>query len=478
MKVPAKIMSNFSFLLLLPLCCNIMAADDNSTNSQNRIHSALLQVKADIERDTAELNSLRAEIDRERKPLADELERLQKSVTERRAEAERIRLLQRQDEKEQTALLNEAAAIKEESRFIMAVCTEYARAMETRAGAAEAFQLAEQLAPARIKLEEEDEFSGLAGKVEQLFSISSAWNKNRLGGYIFKGSALDKDGTEYIGHFAACGPVAWFAAQEGTPAGLAVTQSGTDQPAVYQNLPVDVAEEIKHIIAGRQAYLPLDVTGGDAIKVRETRVSLAQHLKQGGFVMIPLFGVGIVALVLVIWKTVELSTVRAHGGAAAGKAIALARKGDFTGAEKIQLEMREPLASLVREALRHHNSPRDHLEEILHEHVLGTLPGLERHLGTLAVLGGIAPLLGLLGTVTGMIHTFQLVTVFGSGDARLLSGGISEALVTTEFGLAIAIPVLLAHAFLARRARVIIGMLEQTALSMVNDLKIRTDDLP
>ena len=72
-----------------------------------------------------------------------------------------------------------------------------------------------------------------------------------------------------------------------------------------------------------------------------------------------------------------------------------------------------------------------------------------------------------------MIHTFQLVTLFGSGDAKLLSGGISEALVTTNTGLAIAIPTLLIHAFLARRARGIVGALESRAATMVNDLKLR-----
>ena len=77
-----------------------------------------------------------------------------------------------------------------------------------------------------------------------------------------------------------------------------------------------------------------------------------------------------------------------------------------------------------------------------------------------SVIGGVAPLLGLLGTVTGMIHTFKLVTIFGSGEAHLLSGGISEALVTTEAGLVIAIPVLIAHAYFHRRVKSIIAGLE------------------
>ena len=149
------------------------------------------------------------------------------------------------------------------------------------------------------------------------------------------------------------------------------------------------------------------------------------------------------------------------------------RENRIEAARDLAAELPQPLAMLMQEAVAHHDAPLDHLEEIMHEHVLSTLPRLESHLGSLAVLGGVAPLLGLLGTVTGMIHTFQLVTLFGSGDAKLLSGGISEALVTTEFGLAIAIPVLLVHAFLARRTNGIITGLEQTAVSVVNALKVR-----
>ena len=135
----------------------------------------------------------------------------------------------------------------------------------------------------------------------------------------------------------------------------------------------------------------------------------------------------------------------------------------------------EPLKSLYLECIACRAASREQLEELLHEHIISYVPRLERHLGTLAVLGGIAPLLGLLGTVTGMIHTFQMVTLFGSGDARLLSGGISEALITTKYGLIIAVPVLLAHAFLSRHARGKLAELEQTAIGMVNDVKGRAE---
>ena len=88
----------------------------------------------------------------------------------------------------------------------------------------------------------------------------------------------------------------------------------------------------------------------------------------------------------------------------------------------------------------------------------------------LAVLGAVAPLLGLLGTITGMIETFRVITVHGAGDPRLMSGGISEALVTTEIGLGVAIPVLLVHTWLKRRADHVIGDMEEQAMHLVNTI--------
>ena len=93
---------------------------------------------------------------------------------------------------------------------------------------------------------------------------------------------------------------------------------------------------------------------------------------------------------------------------------------------------------------------------------------VERGLSVLAIFGVVAPLLGLLGTVTGMIETFRVITLFGTGDPKLMSGGISEALVTTELGLAVAIPIMLLHTYLSRRANRIVGQMEEKAVSLVN----------
>lgn len=439
------------------------------------VAQAIAETQADIERDTEALNALRAEIAVQRRPLAARLDALQKTVREDRAEVERIRRLRRQGENEQASLEAEMAAVEEELQYLAALFVEYSRAMETRVGPAEAARLVERLRPIQQTLAAE-ESEGFADAVARLLALAAELNADRFGGALFKGVALNADGIERPGRFATLGPVAYFAADGEGPAGLATTQFGASQAAIYDRFPPGVAAAIRALAAGNAARVPVDVTGGDAIQVAKARPTVFEHLRQGGFVMIPLLAVALAAVVLTVGKAVELGRIQVETGRQLDAAIAAARRDDVAAAREAAAGIRQPLRALVEEAIVHRHAARNSLEEILHEQVLAALPRLERHLGTLAVLGGIAPLLGLLGTVTGMIHTFQLVTIFGSGDAKLLSGGISEALVTTEVGLMIAIPVLLAHAFLARRARDIIGALEGAAVGIVNRLVVRSSD--
>lgn len=107
----------------------------------------------------------------------------------------------------------------------------------------------------------------------------------------------------------------------------------------------------------------------------------------------------------------------------------------------------------------------DLTEELMTESILEEQPGWERYHSLIALTAAIAPLLGLLGTVTGIIKTFQMMEVFGAGDPRPLIGGISEALITTELGLILAIPALLLHAMLSRRAQSLLSRMERCAMA-------------
>ncbi len=114
------------------------------------------------------------------------------------------------------------------------------------------------------------------------------------------------------------------------------------------------------------------------------------------------------------------------------------------------------------------------LEARLDEAVLAELPRLERGQPLVKLLAAVAPLLGLLGTVTGMSVTFQAITVFGTGDPQLMAGGISQALVTTVLGLITAVPLLFAHTALAGRSRHLAGLVEgQASAALAEQLEQR-----
>ena len=113
------------------------------------------------------------------------------------------------------------------------------------------------------------------------------------------------------------------------------------------------------------------------------------------------------------------------------------------------------------------DTPTDELERKLDEAILRELPSLQRGTATLKIIYSIAPLLGLLGTVTGMIVTFQTITLFGAGDPRLMAGGISQALVTTALGLMVAVPMVLCHSLVSSKAEGIITILEQQSAGLL-----------
>jgi biopolymer transport protein ExbB len=125
-------------------------------------------------------------------------------------------------------------------------------------------------------------------------------------------------------------------------------------------------------------------------------------------------------------------------------------------------------ARVIKATLRNINREREHIEDIIMENILNEQSRIDRFGSFVMVIAAVAPLLGLLGTVTGMIATFDIITEQGTGDPKLLSGGISEALVTTMIGLVVAIPLLLLGNLLSGWAQNIKDSMEQSALHIVN----------
>src|SRR5579862_3580557 len=198
-------------------------------------------------------------------------------------------------------------------------------------------------------------------------------------------------------------------------------------------------------------HLPLDVTQRLAPERREAARSLYDILRAGGPVMIPLLGVGLLALLVTVERAATLTAQSAGSGRDLAVILELCRKGDFQEAARRAEAGRGLAVRALAAGLRARGKDPGNVEEAVQQAVLRELVALERFLPLLAVLAGIAPMLGRLGTVTGMIKTFDVVRLFGSGDPGIMAGGISEALVATATGLVIAIPILLVHSVVSGR---------------------------
>jgi biopolymer transport protein ExbB len=232
-----------------------------------------------------------------------------------------------------------------------------------------------------------------------------------------------------------------------------------------------MARAMKKYTSGEGAVVPVDISGGAALRHITQQTSIVDQLKSGGPIVIPILAIALAVLVIVVTKFIFLNRVHGNTDKFMNEVNDLAARGEWGKCKEIVNSHKGknwPVINVIRDGLRARREDRETLESVLQESILRELPRLEKGLAVLAVFGAVAPLLGLLGTVTGMIDTFRVITLFGTGDPKLMSGGISEALVTTEVGLAVAIPTMLFHTFLSRRVNTIVGDMEEKAVTMTN----------
>jgi biopolymer transport protein ExbB len=212
---------------------------------------------------------------------------------------------------------------------------------------------------------------------------------------------------------------------------------------------------------------PMDISGGAALRQLSRRESAWERLLAGGPLVWPILAVALAALILIVERLVFLRRVRANTDEMMVRVAEQVAAGDFAAAlAEAEKQPGRPTSNVIIAGLALRDQPSEVIDNGLSEAMLRELPRLERFLTALKVLAAVAPLLGLLGTVTGMIKTFQVITVFGAGDPRLMAGGISEALITTQLGLAVAIPILIAAALLGRRVARLAGDMEEKAVAL------------
>jgi len=203
--------------------------------------------------------------------------------------------------------------------------------------------------------------------------------------------------------------------------------------------------------------------------------SALEIIQSGGSVAWVIVILGLFALVLVGLRISFLKKASSDTDRVGEDVKGFIEKGLLNEAIARCGEYRNATSRVLAATIRNLDREREHLEDIISESILHENSYLDRFGSMIIIIAAVAPLLGLLGTVTGMISTFDIITEFGTGDPKLLSGGISEALVTTELGLIVAIPALIFGNLLSGWAENIKEDMEKAALRVTNIYK-KTDD--
>ena len=211
------------------------------------------------------------------------------------------------------------------------------------------------------------------------------------------------------------------------------------------------ASELENASAGYSSFA-LDPTGGSILGLVVQAPNTQERIEQGGSVGYVIIALGIIALLLSAERWFSLTAV-------SGKVNKQLKTDD--------VKDDNPLGRVLMAKEKHQNLGSEGLELKLSEAILREVPSLTRSITFIKIISVVAPLLGLLGTVTGMIVTFQAITLFGTGDPKLMAGGISSALMTTVLGLVVAIPTVMLYTWLNTKSKNILHILQEQAAGII-----------
>ena len=294
---------------------------------------------------------------------------------------------------------------------------------------------------------------------------------------IVKGTFVNRSGEESFGEILALGN---FSAAYRVPGetGFLLYSDRSRRLFALSRLPCQgVIKKIGAYMDGKSEEVPIDISKGAALRQLTHRLSLMEQIPKGGPIVWPIVGIGILALLIILERSLHLFRKDINVEHLADDVFRnmTLRKWDRC-ATLCEKEGKKPVSRMLLAGINNRSMGREDMENVLQEAILNEIPKLERFLSTLGMLAAISPLLGLLGTVTGMIKTFHVITYYGTGDPSMMSGGISEALVTTMLGLSVAIPIMLSHTLLHRKVENMIGQMEKKAVTFVNTVfKIRAE---
>jgi len=211
-------------------------------------------------------------------------------------------------------------------------------------------------------------------------------------------------------------------------------------------------QQAREFVNGTSSQLIIDPLKGQLLDQQSRTPNLHQRIEQGGLVGHIILGLGALGAMIALWRVLYISWV--------SRRIQRALK-------QQNMASNNPLGRVLKAVEGVESVERAEL--LIDKAMLSEIPKLERCHSLVKLLAAVAPLLGLLGTVTGMIETFQSITLLGTSDPKLMAGGISQALITTVMGLCVAIPLLFCHSFISSKSQAILQLIQQQSLGRLSE---------
>lgn len=426
------------------------------------------KAEADLRLAQEQLRTLEAEITSEERVIIREVEKIDDMVIEQHKTL--TQLLRDEDNVagKQRELDNELARRKGEFEFTISNLRSYGSGIKNRIHPAEKQGFGVKLEERRKKadasgddlvIEIQNRLAVLHLAADRIARIS--------GGDRFEGSAVTEGNVIKEGEFATAGPLGYFASKDDEVAGFtSFSAEGVEYPNISPLQ--EGGEEVARLVRTGAALVPVDASMGKAIQVARTKKTVSQYLEGGGVVGYGILGLGLLALLIALWKVIEINRFPIPGRKKLNVILDDLLNHDEESAVLKAKEFRGLGGQMVEAGVMYFYDKRRILEDALLEKLGMIQPRLERFLPFLALVAAAAPMMGLLGTVLGIMKTFAMMSAGGAGDSKSFSAGISEALITTAMGLIVAIPVIIVHGMLKSLAKSKFGQAEGVALSMLN----------
>lgn len=447
-------------------------AAEDMRRQQGEARETLQQLKAKA---AAEEESARREAAQSRETIAADRATLEQAV--RQLEEQTVSLERRvtalDDEEKQLgeyerALQTKLAATDAVVRELVGVLRIHAKDLHSLLIGSLQSAFGDQAGPSLAAIAEQSQFPGM----EEIAAMNTALRRQLGDGgavRITKGQIVDRSGNTVeaeilvLGNFTA-------AYRLGDEVGFLNYSPAGKKLFALSRLPLRAQEKtIRDYMDGRSDSVVLDITRGAALAQLTRTPTLWRQVQSGGPLVWPILAILAIACLLIAERLVFLLRNRVNAHRLFENLATMAEQGDWQGCRDHCGRLAgKPLARVLAAGIDHCRGSRELMENGLQEAILREIPPMERFLASLAMLAAIAPLLGLLGTVTGMIDTFHVITQYGTGDPRMMSGGISVALVTTMLGLGVAIPIMIVHTLLNRAVDNRIAELEEKAVALVN----------